>query len=57
MSKKEPDITKGPLSHQDLIIDRIKKIFDKKAEQSDSKESGSNSYAKNNQEAIKKLKG
>ena len=57
MSKKEPDITKGPLSHKDLIIDRIKKIFDKKAERSDSKESGSNSYAKNNQEAIKKLKG
>jgi hypothetical protein len=37
MSKKEPDITKGPLSHKDLIIDRIKNIFDKKAERSDSK--------------------
>jgi hypothetical protein len=57
MSEKEPDITKGPLSHKDLIIDRIKKIFDKKAERSDSRESGSNSYAKNNQEAIKKLRG
>jgi hypothetical protein len=30
MSKKEPDITKGPLSHQDLIIDRIKNILIKK---------------------------
>ena len=57
MSEKEPDITKGPLSHQDLIIDKIKNIFDKKAERSDSRESGSNSYAKNNQEAIKKLRG
>jgi hypothetical protein len=57
MSKKEPDITKGPKDHKDLIIDRIKTIFDKKAERSDSKESGSNSYAKNNQEAIKKLRG
>jgi hypothetical protein len=57
MSEKEPDITKGPLSHKDLIIDRIKKIFDKKSERSDSRESGSNSYAKNNQEAIKKLRG
>ena len=57
MAKKEKDMTDGPKQHQDLIIDRIKNIFDKKAERSDSKESGSNSYAKNNQEAIKKLRG
>lgn len=57
MSEKESNMNKGPLSHKDLIIDRIKNIFDKKAERSDSRESGSNSYAKNNQEAIKKLRG
>ena len=57
MTEKEEDITYGPKQHKDLIIDRIKRIFDKKAERSDSRESGSNSYAKNNQEAIKKLRG
>ena len=57
MTEKESNMNKRPLSHKDLIIDRIKNIFDKKAERSDSRESGSNSYAKNNQEAIKKLRG
>jgi hypothetical protein len=42
-----------------IIIDRIKKVFGKeeKAEVSTDKEAGSNTYAKDNQAAIKKLKG
>ena len=50
-------IEKGPLSHKDRIIDRIKKIFKpSKKDDSAQKESGTNSYAKDNQAAIKKLK-
>ena len=52
------DIMAGPLKHQKIVIDRIKKIFSKeKAEVSTDKEAGSNTYAKDNQAAIKKLKG
>ena len=59
MAKKEPNMFDGPKKHQDLIIDRIKKVFGKKekAEISTDKEAGSNTYAKDNQAAIKKLKG
>ena len=57
MAKKEKDMTDGPKQHQDLIIDRIKSIFDKKADKSTDKEAGTNTYAKDNQAAIKKLKG
>ena len=57
MSLKK-DIFEGPKKHQKLVIDRIKKIFSKeKAEVSTDKEAGSNTYAKDNQAAIKKLKG
>ena len=53
------DIFEGPKRHQKIVIDRIKKVFskDKKAEVSTDKEAGSNTYAKDNQAAIKKLKG
>jgi hypothetical protein len=57
MAKKEKDMTDGPKQHQDLIIDRIKNIFNKKADISSDKEAGTNTYAKDNQAAIKKLKG
>jgi len=57
MAKKEKDMSEGPIKHRDLIIDRIKKVFDKKADKSTDKEAGSNTYAKDNQTAIKKLKG
>jgi hypothetical protein len=54
---EEIDIFAGPLKHKDRVIDRIKKIF-KPSKKNDSaqKESGSNTYAKDNQAAIKKLK-
>jgi hypothetical protein len=50
-------IESGPLKHKDRVIDRIKKIF-KPSKKNDSaqKEAGSNTYAKDNQAAIKKLK-
>jgi len=57
MAKKEKDMTEGPKQHQDIIIDRIKNIFNKKADISSDKEAGTNTYAKDNQAAIKKLKG
>ena len=57
MGKDFIRIEDGPLSHKDRVIDRIKKIF-KPSKKNDSaqKESGSNTYAKDNQAAIKKLK-
>jgi hypothetical protein len=57
MAKKEKDIFEGPKEHQDIIIDKIKNIFNKKADVSTDKEAGTNTYAKDNQAAIKKLKG
>jgi len=53
----EIDIFTGPLKHKDRVIKAIKKIF-KPSKKNDSaqKESGSNTYAKDNQAAIKKLK-
>ena len=57
MGKDFIRIEDGPLSHKDRVIDRIKKIF-KPSKKNDSaqKESGTNTYAKDNQAAIKKLK-
>jgi len=59
-------IESGPLKHKDRIIDRIKRIFKKppylqhpvidKVKPKLSKESSTNTYAKDNQAAIKKLK-
>ncbi len=59
-------IEDGPLKHKDRVIDRIKKIFkpsepgmeDGPLKHKDlvQKESGTNTYAKDNQAAIKKLK-
>ena len=57
MSTKDKDIFEGPKEHQDIIIDKIKNIFNKKADVSTDKEAGTNTYAKDNQAAIKKLKG
>jgi len=70
MAKKDfIRIEKGPLSHKDLIIKRIKKVFSKKAEGpthegeneavydlKKTAESGTNSYASNNKKMIKDLK-
>jgi len=57
------DMSDGPKKHKDLIIGRIKKIFDKgpthKGEDKavyDTKESGTNSYHANNLKMIKDLK-
>ena len=57
MGKDFIRIEDGPLSHKDRVIDTIKKIF-KPSKKNDSaqKESGTNTYAKDNQSAIKKLK-
>ena len=57
MGKDFIRIEDGPLSHKDRVIDRIKKIF-KPSKKNDSaqKESGTNTYAKDNQATIKKLK-
>jgi hypothetical protein len=57
MAKDFIRIEDGPLSHKDRVIDTIKKIF-KPSKKNDSaqKESGTNTYAKDNQAAIKKLK-
>jgi hypothetical protein len=54
---EEIDIFAGPLKHKDRVIDTIKKIF-KPSKKNDKaqKESGTNTYAKDNQAAIKKLK-
>ena len=72
MATKDIDIFSGPLKHKDIIIDRIKRIFKKNKKKAEgpthegeldavkdlkkTAESGTNSYAKDNQKTIKKLK-
>jgi len=57
MPKKEKDMTDGPKQHENIVIKDLMKIFNKNADKSTDKEAGTNTYAKDNQAAIKKLKG
>ena len=55
--KKPKSIFEGPKQHEGVIKDKLKNVFQKKADISTDKEAGTNTYAKANQEAIKKLRG